>query len=388
MSSRVKVCVVTGTRAEFGLLTPLMKALQADPTYKLQVLATGMHLSPEFGNTYQQIEAAGFRIDEKVEMLLSADSDTAIVKSAGLGMIGYADALNRLRPDWIVLLGDRFEAFAAAATAYLKKIPIIHLHGGEVTAGATDEGLRHSITKMSTLHFTATEVYRKRVLQLGEPESQVYNVGAIGLDNIQQLTLLNRPDLEHSLGISLSKPVLLVTYHPVTLEHSSSETQMQALLEALPEMAEAQIIFTLPNADADGRVLIRMIQDYVQQAGTNATAFTSLGQLRYLSLMQQSAVVVGNSSSGIIEAPSFRVPTVNIGDRQKGRMAADSVIHCQTDKASIVAAIRQALSPEFKALCVNVDNPYGTGGATEKIMEVLHRQLSSVNLKKEFVDRI
>lgn len=388
MNEAIKICVVTGTRAEFGLLTPLMKAIQSEKNLVLQVLATGAHLSPEFGFTYRHIEEAGFIIDEKVDMLLSSDSDTAIVKSAGLGMIGYADALDRLQPDWVLLLGDRFEAFAAATAAYLKKIPIIHLHGGEVTAGATDEGLRHSITKMATLHFTATETYRKRVLQLGEPDDQVYNTGAIGLDNIVQLPLLDRGQLEEALGIKLTDPLLLVTYHPVTLEHASSGEQMQELLEALDELKNAQIIFTLPNADSDGRVIIQLIRDYVVQNPGRAAAFTSLGQLRYLSLMKQAAAVVGNSSSGIIEAPGSGIPTVNIGDRQKGRLAAGSVIHCAPSKQAIGEALRKALDPDFREFCRSVENPYGKGGATERMMQVLRDRLGAVHLKKEFVDRL
>lgn len=384
---QVKICVITGTRAEFGLLLPLMKRLKGDEAYELQILATGMHLSPEFGATYRNIEEAGFVINEKVEMLLSADSDTAIVKSAGLGMIGYADALDRLNPDWVVLLGDRFEAFAAAAAAYLKKIPIIHLHGGEVTAGATDEALRHAITKMATLHFASTETYRRRIMQLGEPDDQVFNVGAIGLDNVYNLPSLTRHELEVSLGISLDKPLFLITYHPVTLEHASSEQQMYELLSALDKLQGVQLVFTMPNADADGRVIIKLIQEFVAKH-EHAKAFTSLGQLRYLSTMKYASIVLGNSSSGILEAPSFGIPTVNIGDRQKGRIAAESVIHCEPYRQSIESAIHKALSPDFQAFCKQVENPYGRGGVAERIMGVLKTKLESKNLKKAFIDRI
>ena len=386
--SVVKICVVTGTRAEFGLLSPLLKALQEDAAFSLQIIATGMHLSPEFGATYKQIEEGGFAINEKIEMLLSADTGTAIVKSTGLGMIGYADALERLGPDWVLLLGDRFEAFAAAASAYLKKIPIIHLHGGEVTAGATDEGLRHCITKMATLHFTATETYRKRVLQLGEADDQVFNVGAIGLDNVFQLPMLGKQELEEALSLSFQRPVLLVTFHPATLEQQSSRQQMQELLHALDEIEGVQVVFTMPNADAGGRAIIKMIEDYVAQNPAKAKSFTSLGSLRYLSLLKQAAAVVGNSSSGIIEAPAFGIPTVNIGDRQSGRTAAASVIHCATDKEAIAAALRQALEPSFRLFCKSVENPYGQGGATQKIMAVLREKKDTANLKKVFVDRL
>lgn len=383
----IKICVVTGTRAEYGLFMPLMKAIQESDLYELQLLVTGMHLSPEFGLTYQQIETDGFSINEKVEILLSADTDTAIVKSTGLGLIGFADAFDRLSPDWVLLLGDRFETFAAATCAYLKKIPIIHIHGGETTAGATDEALRHAITKMSSLHFTTTEDYRKRVLQLGEPDEQVFNVGAIGIDNVFELPLFNKEDLEKSLDFSLNGDVFLVTYHPVTLEQSGTEQQFQSLLDALDEWPSALLVFTMPNADANGRVIIDMIRNYVQQHKGRAAAFTSLGQLRYLSLMRHASVVVGNSSSGIIEAPSFGIPTVNIGDRQKGRVAAASVIHCEPEKNSIRQALKKAFDFQFRAFSKTVKNPYGKGNTTERIMEVLKKKLADFNLKKEFVDR-
>jgi GDP/UDP-N,N'-diacetylbacillosamine 2-epimerase (hydrolysing) len=383
-----KICIITGSRAEYGLLTPLLLALKNDPAFDLQLLVTGMHLSPEFGNTYKEIESAGFIISETVDMLLSSDTDTAIVKSMGLGMIGYADALDRLKPDWVVILGDRFEVFAAATAAYMKKIPIAHLHGGEITSGATDEALRHSITKMSTLHFTSTEEYRKRVLQLGEDEDAVFNVGAIGLDNIRDLPLLQKQDLQTSLNISLNNELILVTFHPVTLEHFSSKDQIRELLEALDDFAKGQVIFTMPNADAGGRVIRNMINQYVQGHSDKAVAFDSLGQIKYLSLMRYSSVILGNSSSGIIEAPSFGIPTINVGDRQKGRVAAESVIHCAPQKPAIVEALHKAFDAGFKEFCQQVRNPYGNGGTTEKIISIIKKNISGVNLKKEFVDRV
>jgi UDP-hydrolysing UDP-N-acetyl-D-glucosamine 2-epimerase len=383
----VKICVVTGSRAEFGLLTPLLSALKNDPAFELQILVTGMHLSAEFGNTCKEIESAGFSISEKVDMLLSSDTDTAIVKSMGLGMIGYADTFDRLKPSWVIILGDRFESFAVAIAAYMKKIPIAHLHGGEVTSGATDEALRHSITKMSALHFTATEDYRKRVLQLGEHEDQVFNVGAIGLDNIEQMPLLDKQELERSLNISLQGEIILVTFHPVTLEGKTSKDQMQELLEALESFGRGQIIFTMPNADADGKVIRTMINQFVFEHQGKALAFDNLGQLNYLSLMRAASVVVGNSSSGIIEAPSFGIPTINIGDRQKGRIAADTVIQSQPKAPEIIKALEKAFDPSFRELCKNVTNPYGNGGTTEKIISILKKKISGVNLKKEFIDR-
>jgi GDP/UDP-N,N'-diacetylbacillosamine 2-epimerase (hydrolysing) len=383
-----KICAITGSRAEFGLLTPLLSALRNDPCFDLQILVTGMHLSPEFGDTYKEIESHGFIINEKVYMLLSSDTDTAIVKSIGVGMIGYADAFDRLKPDWTVILGDRFEVFAAATAAYMKKIPIAHLHGGEVTAGATDEALRHSITKMSSLHFTSTEEYRKRVLQLGEDNDCVFNVGAIGLDNIQNLSLLGKKELEKALNISLNGELVLVTFHPVTLDTFSSEDQMKELLDALTSFERGQIIFTMPNADAGGRIIRTMIKQYVSDHVMTATAFDSLGQVKYLSLMQHSSVIVGNSSSGIIEAPGFGKPSINIGDRQKGRIAADSVIQCEPVKISIVNALNKAFDARFKEFCTHVQNPYGKGQTTEKIISILKRHMTGVNLKKQFVDRL
>jgi GDP/UDP-N,N'-diacetylbacillosamine 2-epimerase (hydrolysing) len=384
----VKICVVTGSRAEFGLLTPLLNILKEDKAFNIQLLVTGMHLSPEFGNTYKNIEEAGFRIDEKVEMLLSADTTTATVKSTGLGMIGYADALDRLNPAWILVLGDRFETFAAAVSAYLKKIPIIHLHGGEVTAGATDEGLRHSITKFASLHFTATEEYRKRVLQLGERDDMAFNVGAIGLDNVYELPLLEKGQLEQTLNLNLVKPFILVTYHPETLSDQSCEDQIRELFDALDEVPEVQVIITMPNADASGRTIIQLIKEYVAQNKDRAIAFTSLGQLRYLSLMKYAVAVLGNSSSGIIEAPTLGIPTINIGDRQKGRVAAISVINCDPQKKSIVAALKKALENEFQQKCKKVENPYGFGGTSKMIVAKLKEFIPSTSLKKEFIDRI
>jgi UDP-hydrolysing UDP-N-acetyl-D-glucosamine 2-epimerase len=383
-----KICVVTGSRSEFGLLTPLLSSLRSDSDFDLQILVTGMHLSPEFGNTYQEILAWGFSINETVDMLLSSDTDTAIVKSMGVGMIGFADAFDRLKPDWVIILGDRFEAFAAATAAYMKKIPIAHLHGGEITAGATDEALRHSITKMSALHFTSTEEYRKRVLQLGEDDERVFNVGAIGLDNIQNLNLLGKEDLERVLNISLDVEILLVTFHPVTLDNLSSKQQVIELLKALNIFGRGQIVFTMPNADADSRIIKDMINQYVDDQKNRAIAFENLGQVKYLSLMKYSSVVIGNSSSGIIEAPAFGIPTINIGDRQKGRVAANSVIHTSAERDAIANALNKAFDKTFKEFCRHVENPYGNGHTTEKIVSILKKNMSSIDLKKKFVDRI
>jgi GDP/UDP-N,N'-diacetylbacillosamine 2-epimerase (hydrolysing) len=380
-----KICVITGTRAEYGLLFPLMKAIKEDNDFDLQIIVTGMHLSPEFGLTYKIIENEGFVINEKVEMLLSSDSEVGITKSTGLGMIGFADAFARLKPDLVILLGDRFEAFAAATAAFLAKIPIAHLHGGETTEGATDEALRHAITKMSYWHFTSTETYRKRVIQLGENPERVFNVGAIGLDNIKKIELADKKWLIDDLKFDIESLFLLITYHPVTLENNSAEEQFTELLTALDEFKNLKFIFTKPNADANGRVIIRLIDEYVNKNKEKAIAFTSLGQKRYLSLMQFTAAVVGNSSSGIIEAPSFNIPTVNIGDRQKGRVSVESIINTQNDANSIKKGIEKAISSDFQAFCKTIQNIYGDGNTTEKIIEIL-KQNSKVDLKKSFYD--
>lgn len=379
----IRICIITGTRAEYGLFYPLMKEIQKNDAFQLQIIATGMHLSPEFGMTYQVIEQDGFVIDEKVETLLSSDTDAGIAKSTGLSIISLTDALKRLQPDWVVLLGDRFETFAAATTAYLLKIPVIHLHGGELTEGATDEGLRHAITKMSYLHFTSAEEYRKRVIQLGESPDRVFNVGALSIDNIKHMPLLSKGELSVLLNVSLDVPTFLITYHPVTLEQNTSMEHFNHLLRALDEFPEHQKIFTLPNADANGRVIIRMIEEYVKNQDNKAFSFTSLGQLKYLSLLQYSDVVIGNSSSGITEVPSFHIPTVNIGDRQRGRIRAASIIDCGTSKEDITNAISKALSATFKSECKQHQNPYGDGDTAVKIVKTL-TDFPQVVLKKKF----
>lgn len=380
-----KICVVTGTRAEFGLMRWLMQDVQQTPGLELQVLATGMHLSPEFGLTYQEIEQAGFAIDARVEMLLSADTATAVTKSMGLGMIGYADAYARLSPDLIVVLGDRFEIFAATAAALIAGIPVAHLHGGETTEGAFDEAIRHSITKMSHLHFVAAEDYRKRVIQLGEQPERVFLVGGLGIDAINRITLLDRDALEASLDFKLGLRNLLITFHPVTLEGQSSGQQMAELLAALGELDETHLIFTMPNADTGGRELAAMVEAFVA-THPNARVYSSLGQLRYLSCMKLVDGVVGNSSSGLAEAPSMGIGTVNIGDRQKGRLAADSVINCPPERQAIHTALQYLYSPEFRQSLPTMVNPYGNGGASEKIVQILKDYPLDGILKKSFHD--
>lgn len=377
-----KICVVTGTRAEFGLLRWLMEEIRAASELELQVIATGMHLSPEFGSTYREIEEAGFRIDVKVEMLLSSDTSTAVTKSMGLGIIGFADAYERLAPDIIVLLGDRFEIFAAASAAMIAGIPIAHIHGGETTEGAFDEAIRHSITKMSHLHFTAAEEYRNRVIQLGEQPERVFNVGGMGIDAIKQIKLLSREELEKLLDLQFGGKSLLITFHPVTLEgQASSAEQMQELLLALEDLTDTTLIFTMPNADTGGRELSKLVNDFVQ-THPHSRVFTSLGQLRYYSCLAQVDAVVGNSSSGLAEAPSFNIGTIDIGDRQKGRLKASSVISCESRCTDIQKALRMLYTEDFQSQLKDVVNPYGNGGASKAISETL-RFYPLANIRKK-----
>jgi len=380
-----KICVITGTRAEYGLLRWVMQGIKDDPELTLQVVVTGMHLSPEFGLTYRAIEQDGFQIDRKVEMLTSSDTAVGIAKSMGLGLIGFADALHELRPDLIVVLGDRFEIFAAVSAALVARVPVAHLHGGETTEGAFDEALRHSITKMSHLHFVAAEAYRKRVIQLGEQPHRVFLVGGLGIDNIKRLQLLDRAELEASLDFKLGAKNLLITFHPVTLETATAANQMEELLAALAGLKDTQLIFTLPNADTDGRTMIKMVEQFVMRH-PNARAYTSLGQLRYLSCIAQVDGVVGNSSSGLLEVPSFKKGTINIGDRQSGRLQADSIINCEPNRESIAAALGKLYSTAFRSRLSKVSNPYGEGGASAAIVSAIKIASLDGLLKKHFYD--
>ena len=364
----------------------VMEGIRDSEQLELQVIATGMHLSPEFGLTYREIEGDGFRIACKVEMLLSADTPSSISKSMGIAMIGFADALQQLNPDLVLVLGDRYEIFAASSAAMIAKIPIAHLHGGETTEGAFDEAIRHSITKMAQLHFVAAEEYRKRVIQLGEHPDRVFLVGGLGIDNIMRLPLLDRQNLEQALDFPLGKRNLLVTFHPVTLEQETAVPQMQELLQALTLQEDTHLIFTMPNADTDGRVVFKMIEDFVKQQPETRKAFTSLGQLRYLSCLRHVDAVVGNSSSGLAEAPSFRIGTINIGDRQRGRLKAKSVIDCQPTRQSIRKAFESLYSHAFQEQLTYIQNPYGEGGASEKIVKMLKNLRFEDQLKKKFYD--
>jgi GDP/UDP-N,N'-diacetylbacillosamine 2-epimerase (hydrolysing) len=380
-----KICVVTGTRAEYGLLYWLMKEIETDSHLQLQLIVTGMHLSPEFGLTYKEIEK-DFTITKKIEMLLSSDTSIGISKSMGLAQISFAEAYTELTPDLIIVLGDRFEIFSAASAAMISRIPIAHLHGGERTEGAFDESIRHSITKMAHLHFAATQEYRDRVIQLGEHPSRVFNVGGMGIENIKRLHLLSKKEFEKSIDFTLNQKNIIVTFHPVTLEQSMAKEQFQELLSALDTLQNTHIIFTKANSDTDGRIINTMIDDYVAKNSHKTIAFISLGQLRYLSALQYVDAVVGNSSSGLAEAPSFKIGTINIGDRQKGRLKASSIIDCEPNKKSIVQAFKRLQSNEFQKMLEEVQNPYGDGCASQKIIAEIKKVDLTAILKKSFYD--
>lgn len=383
-----RIGIMTGTRAEYGLLKPLMQEINKDNDMELYLIVSGMHLSPEFGMTYQEIEEDGFEINAKVEMLLSSDSPAGISKSIGLGVIGFADEFQRADLDMLILLGDRYEALSAAISAMVMRIPIAHLHGGEVTEGAIDEGIRHSITKMSYLHFTSTEQYRNRVIQLGENPERVFYVGALGVENIKKINLMTKEELERSIHFEIDENTVIVTYHPVTLENNTVEEQFLNLLEVLDRNPKIRMIFTKANADTNGRIVNELIDKYAAQNSERACAFVSLGQKRYLSALKYCRIVIGNSSSGIIEAPSFGKPIINIGDRQKGRICADSVINCGYTQQEIQQAMETALTEEFENKASNCRNPYEKENTAANIISVIKDYLlnDKIKLKKGFYD--
>ena len=381
-----KICVVTGSRAEYGLLYWLLKSIKNSPSLHLQLVVTGMHLSTEYGLTYRLIEEDDFTIDYKVEMLLSSDTLSGISKSTAVGLLGFTDCFNQLKPDIIVVLGDRFEIFAASIAGLFAKIPIAHIHGGESTEGAFDESIRHSITKMSWWHFVAADSYRNRVIQLGENPNRVFNVGGLGVDAIKKSKLLSKKDLINKTGIQFGEKNLLITYHPVTLEKETSQKYFQALLDVLDTLNDTYLIFTMPNADSDSRIIKQMIDRFVSKNKNRSISFTSLGHRNYISIMQYVDGVVGNSSSGLLEAPTFKIGTINIGDRQSGRLKAESIIDCDPNKESINNAISKLYSQKFKNVIKKTSNPYGKGNASEKIIKTLLNLKLPKELKKKFHD--
>lgn len=383
-----KICFITGTRAEYGLLSRLMKMVQDDADTQLQIIATNMHLSPKYGNTYQEIEKDGFTIDRKIPIIDDNDKDSAVttVKSMAKALAGFADAYDELKPDMVVVLGDRYEILAAATAALIERIPIAHLYGGEITEGAYDDAIRHSVTKMSHLHFTSCEEYRHRVIQLGEQPDHVFNVGSIGVENIKMLPLMSKDEIEKEIGFAIDNHTILVTYHPVTLGNRTVKEDIDDFIAALDEKKDLRIIFTMPNSDTGGQAIVEAINAFVDKNHQRAKAFKSLGVLRYLSVMQQVAAVVGNSSSGLVEVPSFRIPTLNIGDRQKGRMAADSVYNCKTDKQSVLKGLDIVLSEEFRQKAAAIHNPYDKEGTAQAMFNVIRTYpLDSLN-QKHFYD--
>ncbi len=381
-----KICVVTGSRAEYGLLFWLMKEIQTDPDLTLQLVVSGMHLAEKFGATWREIEKDGFAIDASVDMELGDDTPTAIVRSMGKGMVGAAEAFERLRPDMVVVLGDRFEIFAAAQAAMLARIPIAHIHGGELTEGLIDEAIRHAVTKMAHLHFTSAEPYRRRVIQLGEDPDRVFNVGAVGLDNIFKLDLLGLDDLESRMDFALGNRFFLVTYHPLTLGNDDQGKAINQLMAALDMFPEYRVIITGVNADPGNSRIAQRIMEYAENNSGRVLLRQSLGQLNYLSAMKHCSAVIGNSSSGIIEAPAMKVPTINMGERQRGRIRAESVIDCGETSNDIAVAIKKAISPEFRATLPTIKNPHGDGGASRAIKNIIKNTKLENILMKRFND--
>lgn len=382
-----KICVVTGTRAEYGLLSRLIRMIDESDKTLLQLIATNMHLSSTYGETYKEIEADGFRIDRKIPIIEEGKNDaTATLKSMAMAIAGLADAFNELKPDLVTVLGDRYEILAAAEAALIEKIPIAHIHGGEVTEGAYDDAIRHSITKMSHLHFPSIDLYRKRIIQMGENPERVFTVGAIGVENVKRIPLLPKAATEQSIDFVLDKNTILVTYHPVTLGPDSMKKDIDDFISVLDENENLRVIFTMPNSDTGSEVIAEAINEFVKNNKERAVAFKSLGLKRYLSVMKEVGAVVGNSSSGIVEAPSFGVPTLNIGDRQKGRFAPESVVNCGTNKESIKIGLNKVLSADFQTFCKTVKNPYGKENTVEEIFKVISSYPLDNIIQKHFYD--
>jgi len=382
-----KIAVITGTRAEYSIFYPLLKKLKQSKDLKLQLLVTGMHLSPEYGYTYNNILDDGFEVLDKVEMLLSSDSDVGLTKSMGLGMIGFADVFARLKPDALLVLGDRIETYAASVAAFIAKIPICHFHGGEITEGMIDDGIRHSITKMSTYHFASSQVYRNRIIQMGESPDRVFDVGALSLDNLLELSFMSKMELEKSLGFEIKEQTVLFTYHPESLEHDEIKEDLDEIFSVLEKLKHLRIVFTLPNSDSGNHIISSRIKDFVDKNSDRSIYFCSLGLKRYFSALKYVSLVMGNSSSGIIEVPSFKIPTINIGNRQKGRIRANSVIDVDIKREAIEEAVNTALSKEVLNSCMTVVNPCDGSGTSDKVMTILDSlKFDKNSVKKEFFD--
>jgi len=380
-----KICVITGSRAEYGLMSRVMRFIKEDIDLELQIIVTNMHLSKEHGETYKEIESDGFKINRKIPILSMSDTTNAIVKSVGTGIIGFADAYEEIKPDMIMVLGDRYEILAAVSVALFYKIPVLHLYGGEITEGAFDDAIRHAVTKMAHLHFTSTEEYRQRVIQMGENPETVFNVGALGCDNIHQVQLMSRDEIEKSLNIPVDRNTILVTFHPVTMENNTAETQFNELLSSIDEFRNLRVIFTMPNSDTDGKIIMKLIKEYVIKNSQRAIWYTSLGMIRYLSVLQYVGAVIGNSSSGIIEVPSFHIPTLNIGDRQKGRIAAKTVINCRPIKEDIVEKLKIIFNFDHTENMGDIANPYDKPNTAQEIVRII-KEKSNISATKKFHD--
>lgn len=381
------ICVVTGTRAEYGLLSRLIRMIDESEKTCLQLIATNMHLSPMYGETYKEIEADGVKIDKKIPIIEEGNNDAiATLKSMAKAITGFAEAFNELNPDLIVVLGDRYEILAAAEAALIEKIPIAHIHGGEVTEGAYDDAIRHSVTKMSHLHFPSIEEYRKRIVQMGEDPERVFTVGSLGVENIKKIPLLTKEEVESSIGFKLDRKTILVTYHPVTLGFETAQREIEEFLSALQSRPDIRVVFTMPNSDNGSEVIASAINGFVARNPDRSVAFKSLGLRRYLSVMKQVGAVVGNSSSGILEVPTFGIPSLNIGDRQKGRILAESVFNCGTDKEAIQAGLDKILSIEFREFCKTVKNPYDKEGTAENIFRTISTYPLENIIQKRFYD--
>ncbi|MCH4155205.1 MAG: UDP-N-acetylglucosamine 2-epimerase [Muribaculaceae bacterium] len=378
-----KICIVTGTRAEWGLLSGLAQALKKRDDVTLQIIATNTHLSPKFGNTYKEIEAAGFRIDYKVPMPVESDTPNGTVTAMSQCMAGMANAFDVLRPDMLIILGDRYEMLSTASAALIYRIPIAHISGGATSEGAYDEAIRHSITKMSHIHLTETEEYRQRVIQLGEDPKRVFNTGSIGVYNIKHVDFMPKEELEAELKTEIPEKSLLITFHPATLDSISPRVQCENLLNALDEHSDYKVIFTYPNSDTDGRVIIEMIEDYAIRNPNRVAVFQSLGMRRYLSTLHYVAAEVGNSSSGIVEVPSIGIPTLNIGIRQRGRIAAESVFTCGVTAGEISKGLDTVLSTRMRELARTVKNPYEQPDTINKMVKAIcDTPLDGITLKK------
>lgn len=382
-----KIVILTATRAEYGLLKAVMTGLLADPFYDIRIAVTGMHLSPEFGMTVKEIESDGLPIDKKIEIVLSSDTPVALSKSMGLAMISFSEYFEECKPDALMALGDRYETLAVCCAAMNARIPIFHLYGGEATEGLIDEAIRHSITKMSYLHFTSTETYRKRVIQMGEDPARVFHVGAMGVENALNVDKMSVAELEDSLGFKLGKNYAVGTFHPVTLESATAQTKTMSLLSALDRHSGLTYLFTKANSDTDGRIINTLLEEY-SRTHENLHVVDSIGMKRYLNAIRNARFVIGNSSSGLVEAPSFHIPTINIGDRQLGRISGETVIDCEPNTESIRCAIDTVLSSEFRDKIQEARNPYGDGNTSEKIMAVIKDFFTNdkIHIKKKFYD--